>query len=48
MQVSFNKNLDSLLLSESSFFKINGNTATNSNPIAPFFDATMRAEFVGA
>ena len=41
MQVSFNKNLDSLLLSESSFFKINGNTATNSNPIAPFFDATM-------
>ena len=41
MQVSFNKNLDSLLLSESSFFKINGNTATNSSPIAPFFDATM-------
>ena len=41
MQVSFNKNLDSLLLSDSSFFKINGNTATNSSPIAPFFDATI-------
>ena len=41
MQVSFNKNLDSLLLSDSSFFKINGNSATNSSPIAPFFDATI-------
>ncbi|MBT3547819.1 MAG: hypothetical protein HN487_09050, partial [Flavobacterium sp.] len=41
MQVSFNKNLDSLLLSDSSFFKINGNTATNSSPISPFFDATI-------
>ncbi len=41
VKIHFNKNLDSLLLSDVSLFEINGNIATNSNPVSPFFDATI-------
>ena len=41
VKLHFNKSLDSLLLSDSSYFKVNDISAINSNPIAPFFDASI-------
>jgi len=39
VKLHFNKSLDSLLLSDSSFFELNGNMAIKSSAVAPFFSA---------
>lgn len=39
VQIHFNKNLDSLILVDSSFFEINGNIPIKSTPITPFFSS---------
>ena len=39
VKINWNKSLDSLLLSDSSMFEVNGISAIKSTPLAPFFNA---------
>jgi len=41
VKIYFNKSLDSLLLSDSSYFEVNDILAIKSNSISPFFNATI-------
>jgi len=41
VKIHLNKSADSLLLSDSSYFEINNISAIKSEPIAPFFDASI-------